>query len=127
MFLTMLSKTVNNAATAATNTNPFAAAAGPVITLLNQVLGPAIAIVAALGAIWCILLGVKLAKADEPQEKEKAKSALKNAIVGYLLIFILIVVLRLSLTPMINWVNDSTKNSEYKTDLSMPDTSSSKS
>lgn len=105
MFLTMLANTAANTAT--TTVNPFATAAGPVLTLLNQILGPAIAIVAALGAVWCILLGVKLAKADEPQEKEKAKNALKNAIIGYLLIFILIVVLRLSLSPLVSWVNTS--------------------
>lgn len=90
-------------------TNPFESAAIPIINLLNMILGPAIAIVAALGAVWCIILGVKLAKADEPQEKEKAKGSLRNAIIGYLLIFILIVVLRLSIKPMIEWVNDASK------------------
>ncbi len=109
------------------SSDPFAVVAGPIVNLVNMVLGPAIAVVAALGAVWCVLLGVKLAKADEPQEKEKAKSALKNAVVGYLLIFILIVVLRLSLAPMMNWVNDSTKDSAYKTNLSVPDTSTSES
>lgn len=96
-----------------TATNPFESAAVPIINLLNMILGPAIAIVAALGAVWCVLLGVKLAKADEPQEKEKAKGALRNAIIGYLLIFILIVVLRLSIKPMIEWVNDSSKAESY--------------
>lgn len=97
-------------------TNPFATAVVPIVSLLNMILAPAIALVAALGAIWCVLLGVKLAKADEPQEKEKAKNALKNAIVGYLLIFILIVVLRLSLNPMMDWVESSTK--DVKTTIS---------
>ncbi len=112
LYLTLLD-TANKAA-AATSTDPFATAAGPVVTLLNNVLGPAIAIVAALGAIWCILLGVKLAKADEPQEKEKAKNALKNAIIGYLLIFILIVVLRLSLSPLVSWVNTTAGGATIK-------------
>ncbi len=93
--------------------NPFESAAVPVMNLLNMILGPAIAIVAALGAVWCVILGVKLAKADEPQEKEKAKGSLRNAIIGYLLIFILIVVLRLSIKPMIDWVNDASKSETY--------------
>lgn len=88
--------------------NPFAKAAAPIISLANMILGPAIAVVGALGAIWCILLGVKLAKAEEPQEREKAKGALKNAVVGYLLIFVLIVVLKVSINPMVEWVNTST-------------------
>ncbi len=111
MYLTLL-----------TSSNPFSEAAVPIIQLINMALGPALGIVAALGAIWCVILGVKLAKADEPQEKEKAKSSLRNAVIGYLLIFILIVVLRLSLKPMINWVNESSKNSPYDYTISTPDT-----
>ena len=82
----------------------FSGAAQPIIDLLNSILTPLIMVVGALGAIWCVLLGVKLAKADEPQEREKAKMALKNAIVGYLLIFILIVVLRLTIGPLAQWM-----------------------
>ena len=82
----------------------FATAASPIVDLINSILTPLIAVVGALGAIWCVLLGVKLAKADEPQEREKAKMALKNAIVGYLLIFILIVVLRLTIGPLADWM-----------------------
>ena len=83
----------------------FTAAATPIIDLINSILTPLIAVVGALGAIWCVLLGVKLAKADEPQEREKAKMALKNAIIGYLLIFILIVVLRLTIQPLADWMS----------------------
>ena len=79
-------------------------AATPIVELLNSVLSPLILIVGALGAIWCVLIGVKLAKADEPQEREKARMALKNAIVGYLLIFILVVLLRLTIGPLFNWM-----------------------
>ena len=82
----------------------FSSAATPIVDLINSILSPLIAVVGALGAIWCVLLGVKLAKADEPQEREKAKMALKNAIVGYLLIFILVVVLRLTIGPLATWM-----------------------
>ncbi len=110
-----------------TAANPFSSSALAIMGLLNMVLGPAIAVVAALGAVWCVLLGVKLAKADEPQEKEKAKNALKNAIVGYLLIFILIVVLRLTLSPMMKWVNDSSSSAGYKTEINIPTSTTAKS
>ncbi len=82
----------------------FTGAATPVVELINSILTPLIMIVGAVGAIWCVLLGVKLAKADEPQEREKAKMALKNAIIGYLLIFILIVVLRTTIGPLATWM-----------------------
>jgi len=93
---------------AATNANhinvDLEAAASPIVDLLNSVLTPLIMIVGALGAIWCVLLGVKLAKADEPQEREKARMALRNAIAGYLLIFILVVLLRLTIGPLFDWM-----------------------
>lgn len=107
LLASTVTTTVTNNATAK-NANPFSEAVIPIVKLVNMALGPAIAVVAALGAVWCVFLGVKLAKADEPQEKEKAKQALRNAVVGYLLIFILIVVLKLSLQPLIDWVSVST-------------------
>ena len=66
---------------------------------------PALAMVGALGALYCIVLGVKYAKAEEPQEREKAKGALKNAVIGFVLIFVLILALNLLMPVMINWVN----------------------
>lgn len=92
--------------TAADN-NPFGQAAQPVIDLLNMALTPALAIVGALGAIYCILLGAKLAKAEEPQDREKAKNSLKNALVGFILIFVLIVVLKIGMGAMQTWMNNA--------------------
>lgn len=86
----------------------FGAASKPIVNLVNQVIGPIISVVAALAAIYCVFLGVKLAKADEPQEREKAKMALKNAIIGFFLIFILIVVLRVLTPQLARWVDQST-------------------
>lgn len=91
--------------------NPFETAAEPIIKLIKMAAGPAIGIVAALGVIYCIFLGVKLAKAEEQQDREKAKGALKNAIVGFLLIFVLIVVLMTGLPAMLEWMNGAAKTS----------------
>ncbi len=51
-----------------------------IITLINNLLVPLLSLVGAGGTLYCVLLGVKYAKAEEPQDREKAKSALKNAI-----------------------------------------------
>lgn len=75
----------------------------PIVSLIKSFAGPVIGIVGAVGIIYCILLGVKLAKAEEPQDREKAKGALKNAIIGFILIFILIVGLTSLLPVMTNW------------------------
>ena len=85
--------------------NPFEQMAAPIISLLNMVVTPALIIVGALGAIFCILLGVKFAKAEEPQDREKAKNSLKNAIIGFVLIFVLLVALQIGLPAMTEWAN----------------------
>ena len=83
----------------------FESVVAPIVSLLNSVMGPLLAIVGAVGALYCVILGVKYAKADEPQEREKAKGALKNAIIGFVLIFVLILALNLLMPIMIDWVN----------------------
>ena len=83
----------------------FESVYAPIVNLLNSLLGPLLAIVGAIGALYCVLLGVKYAKAEEPQDREKAKSHLKNAIIGFVLIFVLILVLNLLLPVMKRWVN----------------------
>ncbi len=84
----------------------FQTVVAPIVSLLNSLMGPLLAIVGAAGALYCVALGVKYAKAEEPQEREKAKSALKNAVVGFVLIFVLILALNLLMPIMIDWVND---------------------
>lgn len=85
----------------------FTNVVAPIISLLNSIMAPLLAIVGALGTIYCVVLGVKYAKAEEPQEREKAKGALKNAIIGFALIFILVLALNLLMPIMIGWVNES--------------------
>jgi type IV secretory pathway VirB2 component (pilin) len=80
----------------------------PVISLLNSLLGPFLGIVAAVGVLYCVLLGVKFAKAEEPQDREKARTHLKNAIIGFVLIFVLIVLLKLGTGVLLDWVKSST-------------------
>ena len=79
----------------------------PIISLLTTIFNVAIPLVGAIGAIFCIFLGLKLAKADEPQEREKAKNALKNAIIGFVIIFVLVVALRIGLPLMTTWANSA--------------------
>lgn len=84
----------------------FQTVVAPIVSLLNSLMGPLLAIVGAVGALYCVVLGVKYAKAEEPQEREKAKGALKNAVIGFVLIFVLILALNLMMPIMIDWVNE---------------------
>ena len=75
----------------------------PVLDLCNTLVPVMLAVVGAVGALWCILLGVKYAKADDPQEHEKAKKGLVNAIVGFVLIFILLIMLNIGTNVLTEW------------------------
>jgi len=75
----------------------------PILTVANAVINPLITIVGALGAIWCIFLGIKFATAEDPQEHEKVKKTLKNSIIGFILIFVLLIMLRLAVKYFTNW------------------------
>ena len=88
----------------------FADIAAPIVSLLNSLMEPLLLIVGALGSLYCVVLGVKYAKAEEPQDREKAKGALKNAVVGFVLIFVLILALNLLMPQMVEWVNQNDLN-----------------
>ncbi|MCR5587588.1 MAG: pilin [Lachnospiraceae bacterium] len=85
----------------------FTAVVKPIVGLMNKFVNPLLLLVGAGGTIYSIMLGVKYATAEEPQEREKRKQALKTAIIGFVLIFVLIVALKLSIEPLTNWMNES--------------------
>jgi len=106
-----------NMAFAATN---FNGVVQPIVGLLNKFVNPLLLLVGAGGVLYCIVLGVKYATAEEPQEREKRKQALKTAIIGYVLIFVLIVALRLSLNPLTAWMNESLQGAGKVPEANIP-------
>ena len=76
----------------------------PVVKLIENLVSPLLALVGACGSLFCVFLGVKFARADDPQEHEKAKKALKNAIIGFVLIFVLMLALKLAMPRLTEWV-----------------------
>ena len=75
----------------------------PVLDICKTLVPIMLAVVGAVGGLWCILLGVKYAKAEDPQEHEKAKKGLVNAIVGFVLIFILLIMLNIGTQVLTDW------------------------
>ncbi len=82
----------------------FTPVTSPVLEIINAILWPAIGLVGAIGTIYCIILGVKLAKADEAGSREKAKKDLIGAIIGFVVIFVLIVGLKVLMPILQDWV-----------------------
>ena len=101
MALTTVTTTFATTGTALTE------AVKPVAQRIYDLLNPALVIVGAVGALYCVILGVKYAKCEEPQEREKAKGNLKNAIVGFVLIFVLMVLLKLLMPVLTTWANNN--------------------
>jgi phosphotransferase system glucose/maltose/N-acetylglucosamine-specific IIC component len=103
LVVMMLMAFMATPAFAAGETN-FSSITDPIVGLINSLLTPALAIVGAIGSLYCVVLGVKYAKAEEPQDREKAKGHLKSAIIGFVLIFVLMLALKLSMPILQNWV-----------------------
>ncbi len=86
---------------AAVNFNPVIQ---PILEVINAILWPAIAIVGSVGTIYCVFLGIKIAKSDEQNSREKAKKDLLGAVIGFGLIFVLIVALKIAMPILQDWV-----------------------
>ncbi len=54
--------------------------------------------------IYCIVLGVKISKCDEQNSREKAKKDLIGAIIGFVIIFVLILSLKIFVPILEEWV-----------------------
>jgi len=78
----------------------------PIMEVVDALLWPCIAIIGAVGTIYCVFLGLKIAKSDEQNSREKAKKDLIGAIVGFLIIFVLIVVLKTAMPILQSWVQN---------------------
>lgn len=76
------------------------------------ILVPVMIIVAAGGIFYSIYLGVNLAKADSADKRTEAKSRMINAIIGFVCIFVLVLLMWLFCNyakDIFGWVDVSTK------------------
>ncbi len=85
----------------------------PILNLVNGYTGTLLLIVSSLGAIQCIFLGVRFAKAESAEELEQAKKNIRDFIIGFLLIFVLIVAMRAGMPGLCKWMTENTKVSYY--------------
>jgi H+/Cl- antiporter ClcA len=108
VIMAMLVMVMATPAFASTTGTNFDSITTPIVDLINSLLTPALAIVGAIGSLYCVVLGVKYAKAEEPQDREKAKGHLKSAIIGFVLIFVLMLALKLAMPILQDWVTNNT-------------------
>lgn len=60
---------------------------------VSYILVPIMIVVGAAGIIYSIYLGVNLAKADSADKRQEAKSRMVNAIIGFVCIFVLVLLM----------------------------------
>lgn len=93
----------------------LSAVTNPVIGLINSLTKVLLPLVGAGGAVYAIILGFKYATAEEPQEREKRKQSIKSFLIGYVLIFVLLVVLKLGIPTLETWMTNSTSSTATTT------------
>lgn len=93
--------------------NAFYSLVLPILNLVNSFVGTLLLIVSSLGAIQCIFLGIRYAKAQDPEEMTQAKKSIQNFIIGFLLIFILIMAMRVGMPGLCEWMASNTTVTVY--------------
>ena len=62
-----------------------------IVNAVYTILVPVLAVVAAAGVVWAIVLGVQMARADSTEKREEAKKRLIGLIVGIAIMVVLII------------------------------------
>lgn len=74
---------------------------------IGYILIPIMIVVGAAGIIYSVYLGVNLAKADSADKRQEAKSRMVNAIIGFVCIFVLVLLMYLfvdNVETIFSWV-----------------------
>lgn len=77
---------------------------GPLIQEVKDDVIPFTAFITTIGALYAIFLGVKFAKAEDPQEHEKAKKAIVTLVIGYITVYVLLFALYEFLPMFAQWL-----------------------
>ena len=80
--------------TAGLEGTPYAFLA-PIVEFIYQAMVPIIVILLAVAAIYSIILGVNMAKAESAEKRDEAKKRIMNFIIGMAVIVVLIVIIYL--------------------------------
>lgn len=79
----------------------------PIADALSVILGPMLILLGSAGAIYAIVLGVNLSRAESSDKREEAKKRLINFVIGIAAAIILLVLLKLvveNINDILAWV-----------------------
>ena len=86
----------------------------PIAQFLDDALIPVIIVVGALGAIWIIILGVNLARAETADKASEAKKRLINVVIALVAVLILIFLLAFFVTNAPTWFKDGSSVNPFE-------------
>lgn len=66
-----------------------------ILDVLNMIIFPILIVVASVGTIYAIYLGVMMAKAENAEKREEAKKRIINAVIAVAVMIVLILLLKL--------------------------------
>ena len=72
-----------------------------IVNTLNDILWPILVVVATLGSIYAIYLGIQMAKAEDASKREEAKKRVINAVIAMAVVVVFIVVIQTVIIPNI--------------------------
>ncbi len=87
----------------------------PIANALNIALGPILILLGSAGAIYAIVLGVNLSRAESADKREEAKKRLINFVIGIVAAIILLVLLKLlvkNIDSILTWITPDTTGAE---------------
>lgn len=89
----------------------------PIAKFLDDVFIPIIIIVAVAGAIWVIVLGVNLARAESADKAQEAKKRLINVVVAIVAVIILVFLLAFFASNVGTWFGEGGDNPFSSVDM----------
>ena len=88
--------------------------ANTIFQYASYILIPIMIVVGVAGIFYSIYLGVNLAKADSADKRQEAKSRMVNAIIGFVVIFVLVLLMYLfcsHVDALFGWTKNQTLSS----------------
>ena len=89
----------------------------PIDELFDVMIVPLLSLLGGAGTIYAIVLGVHYSKADSSDKREEAKKRLVNTIIGFVVVFVLLVILRVftnNITSIKDWITNTIAEANNK-------------
>lgn len=89
----------------------------PIDELFDVMIIPLLSLIGGAGTIYAIVLGVQYSKAESSDKREEAKKRLVNTIIGFVVVFVLLIILRVftnNITSIKDWISNTIAEANNK-------------